>query len=235
LLLGFSWMWKPQLTEDISARFFWSDIRWISSATGHGQHSSKFVVCVVLFVIRVVLLLIVMFYVLFMCKCVLPPGVNPIAVDKCIKINIFCENYSHQHGSQIQQHKKVGWIIKKKTDNTLFEIKTSSPFSAREFKVGSIEMLSFQSRFVYSENHLSNFYRTALLLHHDWTNSAHCLQARNTDGDMNDVLTVMFFGFLLRKRNTVNLWKKGRHSLTGLVFARSERFVERYGAAKLDI
>jgi hypothetical protein len=40
-----------------------------------------------LFVIRVVLLLIVMFYVLFMCKCVLPPGVNPIAVDKYININ----------------------------------------------------------------------------------------------------------------------------------------------------
>jgi hypothetical protein len=28
-----------------------------------------------------------MFYVLFMCKCVLPPGVNPIAVDKYININ----------------------------------------------------------------------------------------------------------------------------------------------------
>jgi hypothetical protein len=42
---------------------------------------------VVLFVIHVVLLLIVMFYVLFMCKCVLPPGVNPIAVDKYININ----------------------------------------------------------------------------------------------------------------------------------------------------
>jgi hypothetical protein len=27
-----------------------------------------------------------MFYVLFMCKCVLPPGVNPIAVDKYINI-----------------------------------------------------------------------------------------------------------------------------------------------------
>jgi hypothetical protein len=38
-----------------------------------------------LFVIRVVLLLTVMFYVLLMCKCVLPPGVNPIAVDKYIK------------------------------------------------------------------------------------------------------------------------------------------------------
>jgi hypothetical protein len=54
---------------------------------GHGQHSSKFVICI-FFVIRVVLLLIVMFYVLFMCKCVLPPGVNPIAVDKYIKHTI---------------------------------------------------------------------------------------------------------------------------------------------------
>jgi hypothetical protein len=40
------------------------------------------------FVIHVLLLLIVMFYVLFMCKCVLPPGANPIAVDKYININI---------------------------------------------------------------------------------------------------------------------------------------------------
>jgi hypothetical protein len=29
-----------------------------------------------------------MFYVLFMCKCVLPPGFNPIAVDEYININI---------------------------------------------------------------------------------------------------------------------------------------------------
>jgi len=28
-------------------------------------------------------LLLVLFYVLFVCKCVLPPGVNPIAVNKC--------------------------------------------------------------------------------------------------------------------------------------------------------
>jgi hypothetical protein len=50
-------------------------------------NTSKFVVCVVLFVIRVVLLLIVMFCVLFMCKCVLPPGGKQIAVDKYIDIN----------------------------------------------------------------------------------------------------------------------------------------------------
>jgi hypothetical protein len=29
-----------------------------------------------------------MLYVLFVCKCVLPPGVNPIAVDKYINIDI---------------------------------------------------------------------------------------------------------------------------------------------------
>jgi hypothetical protein len=47
--------------------------------TGHGPHSSKLVV------ICVVLLLFLLFYVLFVCKCVLPPGDNPIAVNKYIK------------------------------------------------------------------------------------------------------------------------------------------------------
>jgi hypothetical protein len=60
---------------------------WLAK-TRHGQYSPKFVICVVLFVIRVVLFLIVIFYVLFMCKCVLPLGVNPNAVDKYININI---------------------------------------------------------------------------------------------------------------------------------------------------
>jgi hypothetical protein len=44
--------------------------------TGHGPHSST-LVC-----ICVVLLLSVLFYVLFVCKCVLPPGDNPTAVNK---------------------------------------------------------------------------------------------------------------------------------------------------------
>ena len=43
--------------------------------TGHGPHSSTLVV------ICVVRLLFVLFYVLFVCKCVLPPGDNPIAVN----------------------------------------------------------------------------------------------------------------------------------------------------------
>ena len=46
--------------------------------TGHGPHSSTLVV------ICVVSLLFVLFYVLFVCKCVLPPGDNPIAVNKYI-------------------------------------------------------------------------------------------------------------------------------------------------------
>jgi hypothetical protein len=44
--------------------------------TGHGPHSST------LFVICVVRLLFVLFCVLFVCKCVLPLGDNPIAVNK---------------------------------------------------------------------------------------------------------------------------------------------------------
>jgi hypothetical protein len=45
--------------------------------TGHGPHSSTLVICVVR-------LLFVLFYVLFVCKCVLPPGDNPTAVNKYI-------------------------------------------------------------------------------------------------------------------------------------------------------
>ena len=48
--------------------------------TGHGQHSSTLVV------ICVVRLLFRLFYVLFVCKCVLPPGDNPVAVNKYIKL-----------------------------------------------------------------------------------------------------------------------------------------------------
>jgi hypothetical protein len=46
--------------------------------TGHGPHYSTLVV------ICVVHLLIVLFNVLFVCKCVLPPGDNQIAVNKYI-------------------------------------------------------------------------------------------------------------------------------------------------------
>jgi len=46
--------------------------------TGHSPHSST-LVC-----ICVVFLLFVLFYVLFVCKCVLPLGDNPIAINKYI-------------------------------------------------------------------------------------------------------------------------------------------------------
>ena len=48
--------------------------------TGHGPHSSTLVF------ICVVPLLFVLFYVLFVCKCVLPPGDNPTAVNKIYHI-----------------------------------------------------------------------------------------------------------------------------------------------------
>ena len=47
--------------------------------TGHGPHSSTLVViCVVR--------LVFVFYILFVCKCVLPPGDNQIVVNKYIII-----------------------------------------------------------------------------------------------------------------------------------------------------
>jgi hypothetical protein len=51
-----------------------ANIRVKLAKTGHGPHSST-LVCVVR-------LLFVLFYVLFVCKCVLPLGDNPIAVNK---------------------------------------------------------------------------------------------------------------------------------------------------------
>ena len=51
--------------------------------TGHGPHSSTLVV------ICVVRLLFVLFCVLVVCKCVLPPGDNPNAVNNYISFNHF--------------------------------------------------------------------------------------------------------------------------------------------------
>ena len=47
--------------------------------TGHGPHSTIFCVLRLLFVL---------YYVWFVCKCVLQPGDNPIAVNKYINTNI---------------------------------------------------------------------------------------------------------------------------------------------------
>ena len=68
----------PTLTEVLPC-FFLSckaNARVKLAKTGHGPHSSTLVV------ICVVRLLFVLFCVLFVCKCVLPPGDNPIAVNK---------------------------------------------------------------------------------------------------------------------------------------------------------
>ena len=68
---------RPQMTE-VFPCFFLSCkaiARVKLAKTGHGPHSSTLVV------ICVVQLLFLLFYVLFVCKCVLPPGDNPIAVN----------------------------------------------------------------------------------------------------------------------------------------------------------
>ena len=82
------------LTEDFPC-FFLSckaNARVKLAKTAHGPHSSTLVcICVV----RVLFLL---FYVLFVCKCVLPPGDNPIAVNKYIisyHYSILAANVKH--------------------------------------------------------------------------------------------------------------------------------------------
>jgi len=55
--------------------------------TGHGPHFST------LLVICVVRLLFMLFYVLFVCKCVLPPGDNPIAVNKIYNLTCILEQH----------------------------------------------------------------------------------------------------------------------------------------------
>jgi len=68
------------LTESFP-RFFLSckaNARVKLAKTGHGPHSFTLVV------ICVVRLLSALFFVLFVCKCVLLPGDNPIAVNKYI-------------------------------------------------------------------------------------------------------------------------------------------------------
>jgi len=66
------------LTEDFLCFFlsFKGNARVRLKKTGHGPHSSTLVV------FCVVRLLFVLFYVMFVCKCVLPPSDNPIAVNK---------------------------------------------------------------------------------------------------------------------------------------------------------
>ena len=73
--------------------------------TGHGCHSSALVV------ICVVRLLFVLFYVLFVCKCVLPPGDNPIAVNKYnITVRRHIEFYSKNKFEKLVH--LVGFVIR---------------------------------------------------------------------------------------------------------------------------
>ena len=57
---------------------------WVKLAKmGHGPHSTTLVV-------------FVLFYELFVCKCVLPPGDNPIAVNKYVNYQFgYRESYQH--------------------------------------------------------------------------------------------------------------------------------------------
>jgi hypothetical protein len=72
------------LTEGFPCFFLSSKVnaRVKLAKTGHGPHP------VTLFVICVVLLLFVLFYILFVYKCVLPSGDNPTAVNKYIKYRV---------------------------------------------------------------------------------------------------------------------------------------------------
>jgi hypothetical protein len=80
-LFPLPWLVFLTLTE-IFPCFFLSckaNARVKLAKTGHGPHSTTLVcICVVR------LLLFVLFYVVIVCKCVLPPGDNPVTVNKYI-------------------------------------------------------------------------------------------------------------------------------------------------------
>jgi hypothetical protein len=62
--------------------------------TGHGPHSTTLVICVVW--------LFVLFYVLFVCKCLLPSGGNPITVNKYHIIYMQNVNQCSMHSVHVQ-------------------------------------------------------------------------------------------------------------------------------------
>ena len=61
---------------------YFSGVKWPGHKVHHSPHSSTSSTLVVICVVQ---LLFVLFYVLFVCKCVLPPGDNQIAVNEYIK------------------------------------------------------------------------------------------------------------------------------------------------------
>ena len=66
------------------------------SKTGHAPHSSRLVVP----------LLFVLFYVLLVCKCLLPPDDNPVAVSKYIISYFACIGYKYLHDIQFSRVSK---------------------------------------------------------------------------------------------------------------------------------
>jgi hypothetical protein len=69
--------------------------------TGHGPHSSTLIcICGVRLLSR-------LFYVLFGCKCVLPPGDNPIAVNKYINIVYHWDGLFHPPTPPTQENKII--------------------------------------------------------------------------------------------------------------------------------
>ena len=75
LIVVYVFLEAATLTEGFPCFFLCckANARVILAKTGHGPHSSKIVV-----------LFYVLFYVLLVCKCVLPLGDNPTAVNKYI-------------------------------------------------------------------------------------------------------------------------------------------------------
>ena len=101
--------------------------------TGHCPHSSTLVV------ICVVRLLFVLFCVLFVCKCVLPPGDNPIAVNTYININIFqCVRILHRtHGVVGSNPVSIALII-----NQIFSLFSSVPVGKGTNKKNNYTMIA---------------------------------------------------------------------------------------------
>jgi len=107
---GLTWL-RFYLPWHVFPRFFLSckaNATAKLAKTGHGPHSSTLVV------ICVVHLLFVLFYVLFVCKRVLPPGDNPTAVNKYIISFLF-----NSETELNTQTKFVSLDEKTKTQNSL--------------------------------------------------------------------------------------------------------------------
>jgi hypothetical protein len=84
-------------------------------------------------------LLIVLFYVLFVCKCVLPPGVNPTAVDKYI--NIMLQKLALQSCA-------VGFLFQSRSKDQLSWLRVLVIFLSLSSKVLDNVLRPFLSQYV---------------------------------------------------------------------------------------